>query len=233
MALPLVATGAMMGAGIGCILARRAPRGGTAPAAGALVLLPLAIALEQVDPMPIPDPVPVESSISVDAPIESVWERVVAFPPLPPPTGWIFRLGIAAPMAAEIDGEGEGAIRRCVFTTGSFIEPIEIWDPPRELTFRVASSPDPMREWTLWRGPRPAHLDGFLESTRGQFVLRELPDQRTLLTGRTWYRTNMVPERYWRLWADPIIHTIHMQVLRHVAGLAEETARRETPMGGG
>ena len=31
----------------------------------------------------------------------------------------------------------------------------------------------------------------------------------------------MVPERYWRLWADPIIHDIHMRVLRHVASLSE------------
>ena len=30
-----------------------------------------------------------------------------------------------------------------------------------------------------------------------------------------------IPERYWRLWADPVIHAIHMRVLRHVAALAE------------
>jgi hypothetical protein len=31
----------------------------------------------------------------------------------------------------------------------------------------------------------------------------------------------MVPEGYWRLWADPIIHTIHMRVLKHVASISE------------
>jgi hypothetical protein len=112
-------------------------------------------------------------------------------------------------------------VRRCEFTTGSFVEPIEVWDPPRELTFAVTSSPDPMREWTLWNGARPPHLDGYLQSTRGQFLLLDLPGGGTRLIGRTWYRTNMVPEAYWRLWADAIIHTIHMRVLRHVADLSE------------
>jgi hypothetical protein len=35
----------------------------------------------------------------------------------------------------------------------------------------------------------------------------------------------MVPERYWRLWADPIIHAVHLRVLRHVAALAEASNR--------
>ena len=46
----------------------------------------------------------------------------------------------------------QASVHRCFFTTGSFIEPIEIWDPPRELRFGVSASPDPMTEWTLWDG---------------------------------------------------------------------------------
>jgi len=162
----------------------------------------------------------------VNASPEVVWHRLISFPPLSPPDELIFRAGIAAPVGAVIDGEGRGAVRRCLFTTGSFVEPIEVWDPPHELTFAVASDPDPMRELTLWPGPRPPHLDGFLETTRGQFMLEPLPGGRTRLIGRTWYRTHMVPESYWRLWADGIVHAIHMRVLRHVAGLAEANATR-------
>ncbi|MGH7150622.1 MAG: hypothetical protein ACREIU_07990, partial [Planctomycetota bacterium] len=146
------------------------------------------------------------------------------FPPLPPPTELVFRLGVAAPIGARIEGEGVGAIRRCIFTTGEFVEPIEVWAPGRELAFSVVAQPDPMRELTLWRGPRPPHLDGYLESTRGQFLLEPLPGGRTRVIGRTWYRTNMVPEAYWRLWADRIIEAIHLRVLRHVASLAEGDA---------
>jgi hypothetical protein len=179
------------------------------------------LVVERANPLPEQEPVAIESSLIVSAPLERVWRRVIAFPPLPPPAEWIFKAGIAAPMSAVIDGEGAGAIRHCIFTTGSFVEPIDRWNPPRELGFAVASAPDPMREWTLWAGPRPPHLDGLLQSTRGQFLLEPLPGGQTRLVGRTWYRTNMVPEAYWRLWADPIIHAIHMRVLRHVASLSE------------
>lgn len=226
MATPLVVLGSLMGAGIGCLLERHKRGTGMVTPAGALLLLPLTFYAESVSPLPASAFLPVESSIVVNAPPDTVWRHVIAFPPLPPPSGWIFRAGVAAPMGAVIDGEGEGAVRRCEFTTGAFIEPIDVWDPPRELGFSVTSSPDPMREWTLWDGPRPAHLDGYLQSARGQFLLEALPGGRTLLVGRTWYRTNMVPEGYWRLWADPIIHAIHMRVLRHVAELSEASESR-------
>jgi uncharacterized membrane protein YhaH (DUF805 family) len=226
MSLPLVLLGSILGAAIGCQVERSERGGGVAPTAAALTMLPIALILESLgSPIPAEFP-PVESSIVVNAPAEIVWRNVIAFPPLPAPSEWIFRAGVAAPLSATIDGVGVGAVRRCNFTTGSFVEPIENWEPPRELTFSVTSSPDPMREWTLWDGPRPPHLDGYLESVRGQFVLEPLPGGRTRLVGRTWYRTNMVPEAYWRLWADPIIHAIHMRVLRHVASLSEEALRQ-------
>lgn len=229
MALPLVWFGSVMGAAIGCLLGRCMRGTGMAPTATALMLLPLALSVEDVSPLPASDFLPVESSIVVNAPADTVWRHVITFPPLPPPSEWIFRAGVAAPMGAVINRKGEGAVRRCIFTTGSFVEPIKTWDPPRELSFAVASSPDPMREWTLWDGPRPPHLDGYLESTRGQFLLEALPGGRTRLVGRTWYRTNMVPETYWRLWSDSIIHAIHMRVLRHVAALSEGPIRESQP----
>lgn len=235
MAAPLVTVGALLGSFLGfrCFAARRGTPG--AVTGTALLLLPVTILVEGLAPLAAAPPRPVESRVMVAASPEIVWRNVIRFPPLAPSQGWIFRMGVAEPVAAEISGEGPGALRRCRFTTGDFLEPIEIWNPGRELSFSVASSPDPMRELTLWNGIRPPHLDGYLESTRGQFLLRSMPGGRTLLIGRTWYRTNMAPEAYWRLWADPIIHAIHLRVLEHVARLAEreEGGTITGPAGGG
>jgi hypothetical protein len=65
----------------------------------------------------------VVSSVVIHAPTDVVWRHVVAFPPITAPAQGIFRLGIAMPLSAEIDGRGVGAIRRCRFTTGDFVEP--------------------------------------------------------------------------------------------------------------
>lgn len=194
--------------------------------ASSMLVLPATYAAAALSPLPPEAALPIESAIVVHAPADVVWRRVVAFPRLPPPTEAMFRLGIAAPLAATIDGEGPGAIRRCEFTTGTFVEPIEVWEPGRELAFSVASQPDPLREWTLYPGDWPPHLEGYLQSTRGQFVLEPLAGGSTRLVGRTWYRVHMAPAWYWRLWADRIIHAIHLRVLEHVARLAEDDVRR-------
>ncbi len=164
----------------------------------------------------------VRTTIEIDAPVEKVWHHVVSFSELPPPHEWFFRAGIAYPTQAKIYGRGVGARRYCVFSTGSFIEPIEKWDEPRLLKFSVTVNPPPMEEWTPYSGIHPPHLNGFLVSRGGQFLLMPLAGDRTRLEGTTWYYHNMWPASYWQLWSDAIIHRIHRRVLNHVKFLSEQ-----------
>ena len=168
----------------------------------------------------------VTTEVVIDAPPEVVWRRVIAFPPLPPPREAEFRAGIAYPVRATIAGRGVGAVRRCSFSTGDFVEPITAWEPGRLLRFDVASQPEPMRELSPWGGVHPPHLDGFLRSRRGEFRLIRLPGGRTLVRGTSWYQNRMWPERYWRAWSDHLMHRIHRRVLRHIERLAERDAGR-------
>ena len=186
----------------------------------AFLAVPLAMGMEHAVPPPLPK-LQVRSSVIVDAPPEKVWRNVVTFSELPAPTEAIFKLGVAYPVRAEIDGQGVGAIRRCNFSTGPFVEPIEVWDEPRLLKFSVTQNPAPMQEWTPYRDVHPPHLHGYLESCGGQFRLVPLPGNRTLLEGTTWYYHHLWPADYWQLWSDEIIHTIHLRVLNHVKQLSE------------
>ena len=156
-----------------------------------------------------------------------VWKHVISFPSLPPPRDLVFRLGAAYPIGARIDGRGSDAIRRCRFSTGDFVEPITVWNEPRRLAFDVSSQPRPMTELSPYRSVHAPHLDGFLESVRGEFRLEPLPGGRTALIGTTWYRNRMWPASYWQLWSDAIIQRIHRRVLHHVQQLAEADARRD------
>jgi len=154
-----------------------------------------------------------------------VWRHVIEFSKLPPPQEAIFKLGIAYPMRAQIAGHGPGAIRHCVFSTGAFVEPIEVWDEPRLLKFSVTENPAPMQEWTPYREIHPPHLAGFMVSRQGEFRLTPLPGGRTHLEGTTWYQHGLWPAPYWKVWSDQIIHTIHLRVLRHVKQLSENEAK--------
>ena len=163
----------------------------------------------------------VRSEVIVKAPPEKVWINVVSFSDLPPAKDWIFKLGIACPTCATIEGTGVGAIRHCNFTTGPFVEPITVWDAPNRLAFDVVSQPPPMKELSPY-DIHPPHLDGHLESKRGEFLLERMEGGNTRLTGTTWYKHNMWPAFYWKAWSDFLIGRIHRRVLDHVKNLSEE-----------
>jgi hypothetical protein len=172
---------------------------------------------------PEPPVYAVRTAVEVDAPPEVVWRHVVSFPALPADREWLFHTGIAYPLRAEIRGRGAGAVRYCVFSTGAFVEPIEVWDEPRLLRFSVVQSPPAMEELSPY-AIQPPHVEGFLVSRRGQFALEPLPGGRTRLVGTTWYQHGLQPAGYWRLWSDWILHRIHTRVLEHVKRLAEAQA---------
>jgi len=165
----------------------------------------------------------VSTSLIIDADIETVWTNVIEFPIMEEPTEFIFNAGISYPIDSEIKGTGEGAIRYCNFNTGSFVEPITEWSEPTTLRFDVLEQPEPMTEYSLWDIDAP-HLHDYFVSERGEFKLTELPNGQTELLGTTWYRHNIKPGAYWKIWSDWIIHSIHNRVLNHIKEKAENAS---------
>lgn len=185
------------------------------------LLLPLAVYTE-AENTGEPELISVTTSIEINAPAEKVWDNVIKFPDIPPPRELLFREGIAYPTHAEINGTGKGAIRRCCFTTGDFIEPVTVWDEPRLLRFGVLSQPAPMKELSPYKNLQAEHLHGYFVSTQGQFLLKSLAPGKTLLEGTTWYYDKIEPAFYWKLWSDYIVHKIHQRVLSQIKVNAEK-----------
>ncbi len=157
----------------------------------------------------------VTTAIEIDAPPEKVWENVIAFSELDAPDELMFKAGIAYPINAEIEGEGVGAVRHCNFNTGSFVEPITVWNEPELLAFDVEEQPASMKELSFWDIDAP-HLHDYFVSKKGQFKLIALPDGTTRLEGTTWYYNRIRPNFYWNIWSDYIVHKIHHRVLKHI-----------------
>jgi hypothetical protein len=217
MTLPL----AMPLGALGGWLVYRAESSSRAARSGVAIFLLMPPAALAWDAQARPAIFAVRSAITIAASPEQVWKHVVTFSELPEPQDWFFRAGLAYPKRARIEGSGVGAVRYCEFSTGPFVEPIEIWDEPRLLRFRVTENPAPMREWSPYAEALPKHLHGYLVSKHGQFHLTRLPNNRTLLEGTTWYQHGLWPAEYWRWWSDAIIHRIHLRVLNHIRTLAE------------
>ncbi len=223
MALPIAIWLAIFGASVGYLI-QRVPRTVRQAPATMLVLVLFVPGMMKAERASSPEAplLVLSTAMEMEAPPEVVWRQVVSFSEIDEPAEWLFRLGIAYPTYATIEEHGAGAVRRCFFSTGAFVEPIEVWDEPRRLEFSVTANPPPMQEWTPYAAVHPPHLEGFLLSRQGQFLLTRLPGNRTLLEGTTWYQHNMWPAGYWQLWSDFIIHRIHLRVLRHIKRLAEQ-----------
>jgi hypothetical protein len=174
-ALPLAAFGGVFGY---LVQRRRWIQSGTPAFLCALLIFVPGVQWVEHVAAPAPPVYEVRTALDVQAPPERVWQQVVSFSEIPPPTEWMFRAGIAYPIRAGIQGSGPGAERHCVFSTGAFVEPIEVWDKPRLLKFSVTANPAPMEEWTPYSHIEPPHLHGFLVSNGGQYLADSLAQRR-------------------------------------------------------
>jgi hypothetical protein len=175
------------------------------PATLGVFVAPVLLAFDLASP-PLPAQRSVVSEVTIRAAPETVWKNVVSFPPIDSPPPAVFAI-TAMPLEARIDGAGPGALRRCIFTNGTFEEPIETWLPGRELTFGVRAE--------------PKNLEPYIQVTRGQFLLIPNPDGTTTLRGTTWYELRVFPASYFSLWSQTLLHAIHMRVLDHVKRISE------------
>jgi hypothetical protein len=128
MALPIALPLAAFGGAFGYLVQRRRwLHSRTSAFLSALLIFVPGIQWMEHVAAPTPPVYVVRTTIDIQASPEKVWKRVVSFSEIPPPTEWMFRTGIAYPIRAEIQGTGVGAERHCVFSTGAFVEPIEVW----------------------------------------------------------------------------------------------------------
>ncbi len=90
-----------------------------------------------------------------------------------------------------------------------FEEKIAVIEPNQRLTFDIVKMP-----------PDP-ELMGHLDTTRGEFELRDNGDGTTNLIGRSWYRLHVRPLWYFDWWTRDMCRAVHLRVMRNVRRLAE------------
>jgi uncharacterized membrane protein YhaH (DUF805 family) len=223
MAAPIGLILALMGGSIGYLVQRMQwERLQTRVTFGALIcFVPFLMGVEAAKPHE-PPLLQISTQIEIDAAPETVWRFLTSFPTLPRPTEWPFRVGIAYPIRSTLHGSGLLATRECQFSSGQFIEPIQVWQENERLGFSISDEPLVMEELSPYGHIHTRHIDGrYFQAQDAEFVLTRLPEGRTLLTGTSRYKNRMWPASYWRLWSDAIVHQIHLRVFRHIKRLAE------------
>lgn len=229
MALPILVVMIWLSAYTGYIINNRKSKLNRAHATIILAFYSLSFLSFDYINEPNEDLVAVKTSIVINAPIEYVWNNMLTFDKVAKTDDFLFKSGFAYPIDATMDGTGVGAVRYAKFTTGSFVEPITVWNEPYLLQFTVASNPGGIIELNPFLRTRPTHLDGYFKSYKGQFKLERKGKNVTLLEGTNWYKVDVYPQFYWKIWANAIIHKVQRRVLEHIKSESENAQSRNNP----
>ncbi|PVM92021.1 hypothetical protein [Caulobacter endophyticus] len=218
MASPLIALMGWIGALTGRSLAGMG-RPGRGTTLASVAVLPILLAGEALAP-PRDDFESVES-IEIAAPPAAVWDSVVHMGPIPGAPAAPFRWGLAYPMRGEIQGEGVGAIRRGVFSTGVAYERVTAWEPGRRLDFIVLSDPPSLKELSPYEQVNAPHMNGYFRTRDARFSITPLPGGRSRLTLATHHDLDLAPAAYWTPMAQWAVHANKQRVLHHFRRQAE------------
>lgn len=218
MAAPLIAVMGLIGGAIGRAMAGDGTAGRNG-AGMAIIILPLLIMGERAAPphAGFED----ARSIEIDAPPAAVWDSVVHMGPIPDAPAAPFRWGLAYPLRGRITGEGVGAIREGVFSTGIAYERVTEWEPGRKLSFIVLSDPPTMRELSPYERIDAPHTRSYFRTADARFTLTPLPNGRTRLTLATHHDLDLEPAPYWIPLARWAVRANKARVLAHFKAQAE------------
>ena len=214
LAAPLGAAVAAAGGLLGRAIAER--RRGPAPLMS-VAILPLVFAFEAATPPQIV--FTSNASIDIAAPPGQVWRAVTHMDSFGSPPGLLFRAGLAYPIRAEILGEGVGATRIGLFSTGVARERITEWRPGRRIAFAVLSQPPSMAEFSPYAVLQTRHIRGYFDTTTTSFELHPV-GQGTRLTASARHVLRLDPVLYWAPLARWAIQRNEARVLDHIRSTA-------------
>lgn len=220
-ASPLIAAMGVVGGLLGRALARQ----GTRRRGGSLMSVAV-VPLLMIAEVALPPKAGFENvaSVEVAAPPAAVWDAIVHMGPIPDAPPAPFRWGLAYPMRGEILGDGVGAIRRGVFSTGVAYEKVTEWEPERKLSFIVLSDPPTMREFSPYQHVNAPHQIGYFKTLDARFTITPLADGRTRLSLATRHELDLEPALYWTPFAVWATQANKARVLRHFRQQAEASA---------
>jgi hypothetical protein len=184
-----------------------------------VAMLPLIFAMETV--LPPRESFDTCQTVEIAAPPDHVWQAIIHMDRIDEPLALPMRLGVAYPLSGEIVGEGIGATRLGIFSTGTAVERVTEWEPDRKLAFVVLKDVPGMRELSPYAHVHAPHVLGYFLTTNTRFELRPLPNGHTELIERTSHTLRLDPVLYWMPMARWVVDLNNQRVLAHIRHQAE------------
>jgi hypothetical protein len=218
---PLAAVVALAGGGIG--RAAALARNSRDKPLMSLALLPAVFAMEAAIPPAVP--IQVHRAIDISAPPSLVWRALTSGEPIASPPGLVGSAGLAFPIRGRLMGEGIGAKRLGLFSTGTARERVTVWVPGKVFAFESLTQPPAMEEMSPWRRVHAPHVSGYFETSETRFELVPLAHGGTRLSLRASHVLRLDPVLYWEPIARWAIAQNVSRVMEDVRFKAEKEGR--------
>lgn len=144
----------------------------------------------------------VESSISLDAPPERIWQEIKSIDKITASRPWLMQIGLYEPVSCTLSEERVGASRICYFKSGAIYETIEEWKPPHLMKMRIDRSTLPGRPW--------------LDYIDASYELTSVPEG-TLLKRKTTITSRLRPSWYWGFFERMGVEAEHGYIFAEIA----------------
>jgi len=217
--LPAALVAATVGGLVGKLVRR--PGRPTAPLAFAVAALPIVVAPVENQ---FPDPVQtrtVHDVIEIEADAAAVWREIREVPPIRPDElggSLAYRLGFPRPIAAVLEGEGVGAVRRATFEGGvTFVERVTEWEEDEALAFTIDASAVPSTTFDQ----HVAVGGRYFDVLRGRYEIEPVAPGRVVLHLTSEQRLSTRFNAYTQLWTDRLMSDIQSTILEVVKARAE------------
>ncbi|MCZ6835507.1 MAG: SRPBCC family protein [Planctomycetota bacterium] len=175
------------------------------------MLLPIAIGLIEGRP-PTYQSRSVQTSQIINAPTHQVWDELVFYEEIDREPPWLLKLGLPRPLGTTGTVDRVGAIKKCLYDSGTITKCITEFESRRRLAFEVIE--------------QDIHFEHDVELLGGQFELIIEPHGQTRLTLTTDYRPLVAPRWLWQPIEELAIHQLHEHVLTGISQRVE--SRGET-----
>lgn len=214
LAVPIVMLGGVVGRALA--VARHSRRNPLASVA----VLPMVFMLEAA--LPPEAPIATQYEIEIGAPADHVWRALISSEPIALAPGLPALAGLAYPIRGTLTGEGLGAKRVGLFSTGEASEVVTQWNQNRVLAFRVQDEAPAMEEMSPYRRVHAPHVEGYFTTGETRFVLVPLEGNRTKLKIFSEHRLRLDPLPYWEPIARLAIHDNVSRVLADIKAKSEQ-----------
>lgn len=159
----------------------------------------------------------IEDKLTINADTSIVWNVLTQPVQYAEPTNFFFKYGVNYPKNMQVTAANDSLYLVCNLRNGDAALKITSLKEDTLLRFEPQQNILPIKELTVYKNINTPHShDAYFKINYGEFMIKQLGENKTELYASTELTHHLRPYFYWNLWNRYIIHHMHKNVLQTI-----------------